>query len=183
MSDDNLDLLTRHARRARAQGAHLGPAARLRRRGWIEDATGGTLQVEEGALYHALHRLEKQAWVASEWGVSETNRRAKYYTLTAAGRRQLAARPRPGRATPRPSSPRCAPPDGRSPCSCQHGIRRAFRLALEPPPIEARSGRRGRVPPRDARHRATWRAAWSAEAARAEALARFGDSHQRGAWQ
>ena len=58
---------------------------------WIDDATTGTLQVEEGALYHALHRLEKRGAVASEWGVSETNRRAKYYTLTAVGRRQLAA--------------------------------------------------------------------------------------------
>ena len=59
---------------------------------WIEDATRGTLQIEEGALYHALHRLEKRAWVEGEWGVSETNRRAKYYTLTRAGRQQLVAR-------------------------------------------------------------------------------------------
>lgn len=58
---------------------------------WIEDATSGTLQIEEGALYHALHRLEKRKWVVSEWGVSETNRRARYYTLTRAGRRQLIA--------------------------------------------------------------------------------------------
>ena len=49
---------------------------------WIEDATGGTLQIEEGALYHALHRLEKRGSLASEWGVSETNRRARYYSLT-----------------------------------------------------------------------------------------------------
>jgi PadR family transcriptional regulator, regulatory protein PadR len=59
---------------------------------WIEDVTGGTLQVEEGALYHALHRLEKKQWVAGEWGLSDANRRAKYYTLTPAGRRQLVAR-------------------------------------------------------------------------------------------
>ena len=59
---------------------------------WIEDATAGQLQVEDGALYHALHRLEKQGWLDSEWGVSETNRRARYYTLAAAGRRQLAAK-------------------------------------------------------------------------------------------
>ena len=56
---------------------------------WIEDATGGALQIEEGALYHGLHRLEKKGWVTSEWGVSETNRRAKYYALTTAGRQQL----------------------------------------------------------------------------------------------
>ena len=58
---------------------------------WIEQTTGGTLQVEEGALYHALHRLEKKGAVAGEWGLSEANRRAKYYSLTAAGRRQLVA--------------------------------------------------------------------------------------------
>ena len=56
---------------------------------WIEDATGSALQIEEGALYHGLHRLEKKGWVTSEWGLSETNRKAKYYALTAAGRRQL----------------------------------------------------------------------------------------------
>ena len=49
------------------------------------------LRVEEGALYPALHRLELRGWLASEWGVSENNRRAKYYRLTAAGRKQLAA--------------------------------------------------------------------------------------------
>ena len=59
---------------------------------WIGDATGEALQVEEGALYHALHRLEKREWVAGEWGLSDANRRAKYYTLTPAGRRQLVAR-------------------------------------------------------------------------------------------
>jgi PadR family transcriptional regulator, regulatory protein PadR len=59
---------------------------------WIGEATSETLGVEEGALYHALHRLERQGWVESEWGVSETNRRAKYYTITRAGRQQLAAK-------------------------------------------------------------------------------------------
>ena len=58
---------------------------------WIEYASHGTLQIEEGALYHALHRLEKRGWVTSEWGLSDTNRRAKYYTLAAAGRKQLVA--------------------------------------------------------------------------------------------
>lgn len=58
---------------------------------WIEDATHGTLQIEEGALYHALHRLEKRGWVTSEWGLSETNRRARYYTLAPSGRKQLVA--------------------------------------------------------------------------------------------
>ncbi|GLC25683.1 PadR family transcriptional regulator [Roseisolibacter agri] len=58
---------------------------------WLEDATGGALQIEEGALYHALHRLEQRGWVTAEWGVSESNRRAKYYTLDPAGRQQLVA--------------------------------------------------------------------------------------------
>ena len=58
---------------------------------WIGRATGGALLVEEGALYPALHRLERQDLLASTWGLSENNRRAKYYTLTAAGRERLAA--------------------------------------------------------------------------------------------
>jgi len=49
------------------------------------------LQVETGSLYPALHRLEKQGWVTSEWKQTESNQRAKYYRLTAAGRKQLAA--------------------------------------------------------------------------------------------
>ena len=59
---------------------------------WIADATSDTLVVEEGALYHALHRLERKGWVESEWGVSEANRKAKYYTLTTTGRAQLRAK-------------------------------------------------------------------------------------------
>jgi transcriptional regulator len=53
--------------------------------------SGDILRVEEGALYPALHRLELRGLLASEWGVSANNRRAKYYRLTAAGRKQLAA--------------------------------------------------------------------------------------------
>jgi PadR family transcriptional regulator, regulatory protein PadR len=56
---------------------------------WLEQTTDSALQVEEGSLYPALHRMAKRGWVKSEWGVSENNRRAKYYTLTAAGRKQL----------------------------------------------------------------------------------------------
>jgi len=56
---------------------------------WIEDATDDALRVEEGSLYPALHRMAKKGWVASEWGVSENNRRAKFYSLTAKGRREL----------------------------------------------------------------------------------------------
>jgi PadR family transcriptional regulator, regulatory protein PadR len=56
---------------------------------WVRVTTDGTLEVEEGALYTSLHRMEKRGWLEAEWGVSENNRRAKYYSLTKAGRRQL----------------------------------------------------------------------------------------------
>lgn len=55
----------------------------------IRQRTDGTLLVEEGALYPALHRLEKRGWLSAEWGVSENNRKAKYYQLTPKGRGQL----------------------------------------------------------------------------------------------
>jgi transcriptional regulator len=58
---------------------------------WLRRATGGELRIEDAALYPALHRMEARGLIASEWGVSENNRRAKYYTLTAAGRRALRA--------------------------------------------------------------------------------------------
>jgi len=57
---------------------------------WVHNTTDGTLQVEDGALYTSLHRMEKRGWVAAEWGISDNNRRAKYYSLTKAGRAELA---------------------------------------------------------------------------------------------
>ncbi len=57
---------------------------------WVRDATEGVLEIEDGALYTALHRIERRGWVQAEWGLSESNRRAKYYTLTSRGREQLA---------------------------------------------------------------------------------------------
>jgi transcriptional regulator len=56
---------------------------------WVRETTDDTLVVEEGALYTSLHRMERRGWLESEWGVSENNRRAKYYSLTRAGRRRL----------------------------------------------------------------------------------------------
>ncbi|MGH7471532.1 MAG: PadR family transcriptional regulator [Longimicrobiales bacterium] len=56
----------------------------------IQQLSQEALQVNQGSLYPALHKLERQGWIRSEWGVSENNRRAKYYSLTPAGRRQLA---------------------------------------------------------------------------------------------
>ena len=58
---------------------------------WIASATERELLVEEGPLYTALHRLEKKGWLLGEWGLSDNNRRAKYYSLTTSGRRQLRA--------------------------------------------------------------------------------------------
>ena len=56
---------------------------------WIEDTTRDALQIEEGSLYPALYRMEDRGWITSEWGITEKNRRAKFYRLTARGRRQL----------------------------------------------------------------------------------------------
>lgn len=58
---------------------------------WIEQATDDTLLVGEGTLYPALHRLERQGLIEASWGLSDNNRRARYYQLSAAGRRRLSA--------------------------------------------------------------------------------------------
>jgi PadR family transcriptional regulator PadR len=55
----------------------------------IQQISDQVLRVEEGSLYPALHRMEQEGWVVAEWGISENNRRARYYRLTAAGRKQL----------------------------------------------------------------------------------------------
>jgi PadR family transcriptional regulator PadR len=59
---------------------------------WLHATSDDVLRVEEGALYPALHRLERRGWIESEWGLSENNRRAKYYQLTPQGRQQLRAK-------------------------------------------------------------------------------------------
>jgi PadR family transcriptional regulator, regulatory protein PadR len=56
---------------------------------WIHESTDGQLLLEEGALYPALHRMEKRRWIRGEWNISEKGRRAKYYTITATGRAEL----------------------------------------------------------------------------------------------
>jgi PadR family transcriptional regulator, regulatory protein PadR len=66
------------------------------RHGWavaerIKQISRDVLQVQQGSLYPALHRLERRGWIKARWGVSDNNRRAKYYELTRAGRRQLEA--------------------------------------------------------------------------------------------
>jgi PadR family transcriptional regulator len=55
----------------------------------LKQASGDVLQVSDGSLYPALHKLEQEGWIKSEWGPSENNRRAKYYSLTRAGRKEL----------------------------------------------------------------------------------------------
>jgi PadR family transcriptional regulator PadR len=69
----------------------LGP-----QHGWaiserIHQVSRATLQIPQGSLYPALHRLERRGWISAEWGASDNNRRAKYYELTRAGRKQLDA--------------------------------------------------------------------------------------------
>jgi len=56
---------------------------------WIRQTSDDALKIEDGALYTALHRMERRGWIEADWGLSENNRRAKYYRLTADGRRQL----------------------------------------------------------------------------------------------
>jgi transcriptional regulator len=58
---------------------------------WIERTTEDVLRIEEGALYPALHRMERRGWIEAEWGMSEKNRKAKFYRLTDPGRRALNA--------------------------------------------------------------------------------------------
>jgi PadR family transcriptional regulator, regulatory protein PadR len=56
---------------------------------WLERTTEDAVRIEEGSLYPALHRMDRRGWVSATWGVTENNRRAKYYALTETGRRQL----------------------------------------------------------------------------------------------
>ena len=58
---------------------------------WLEDATGDVLQIEDGSLYPALYRMEHRGWIQAEWGTSELGRKAKFYKITAAGKKRLAA--------------------------------------------------------------------------------------------
>lgn len=66
-------------------GPHHGYGVLLR----IQEISNGNLEIQQGSLYPALYRLEHQGWIASEWGESENKRKAKYYRLTAAGKRKL----------------------------------------------------------------------------------------------
>ena len=71
------------------QALRQGPSHGYEVSRFVHERTDGVLTVEEAALYQALHRLEAKGWIEAEWGLSDNNRRAKYYALTDAGRKQL----------------------------------------------------------------------------------------------
>jgi len=66
-----------------------GPAHGYEVSQWVHERTDAVLKLEDAALYQALHRLEERGWIDAEWGLSENNRKAKFYELTAEGKRQL----------------------------------------------------------------------------------------------
>ncbi len=89
--DDRLDLPQGTLDLLILKSLSLGP-----QHGWaiserIHEVSRATLQIPQGSLYPALHRLERRGWIRAEWGASDNNRRAKYYELTRRGRRQLQA--------------------------------------------------------------------------------------------
>ena len=89
MAPENTDLLPGTLDLLILQTLSLGPQHGLGISRRIEQITGGTFRVMPGSLFPALHRMEEQGWLHGEWGESETNRKAKYYGLTKAGRRRL----------------------------------------------------------------------------------------------
>ena len=91
MATDSLDLLQGTLDVLILKTLSWGPRHGYAVSRWIAETTDDALSVEEGALYTALHRLEQRRLVESEWGLSENNRRAKFYQLTAAGRSALRA--------------------------------------------------------------------------------------------
>jgi PadR family transcriptional regulator PadR len=92
MTDSRADLLKGTLDLLILQALIFGPQHGYGVARWIEDSSRDLLRIEEGSLYPALYRMEKKGWIVSEWGRSETNRRARYYSLTARGRKQLESR-------------------------------------------------------------------------------------------
>lgn len=89
MSDPALTLLQGTVGLLILRALQKGPAHGYAVSRWIRERTDGALAMEDAALYQALHRLEARGWIEAEWGLSDNNRRAKYYALTPAGRKQL----------------------------------------------------------------------------------------------
>ena len=88
-NDDTLDLLRGTFNLLILKTVSWGPMHGLAILRWIEQSTGDRLQIEEGALYPALHRMEQAGWLLAEWGYTDQNRKAKFYRLSASGRRQF----------------------------------------------------------------------------------------------
>jgi PadR family transcriptional regulator PadR len=91
MTDQPTDLLPGTLDLLILKALSLGPRHGLSISGRIEQVTDGTFQVKPGSLFPALHRMQEQGWLLSQWGASEHGRRAKYYRITRAGLRQLEA--------------------------------------------------------------------------------------------
>jgi PadR family transcriptional regulator PadR len=91
MSQSTLSLLQGTVSLLILRALQKGPAHGYAITRWIHERTDGTLAMEDAALYQALHRLEARGLIEAEWGLSENNRRAKYYALTPDGRKQLRA--------------------------------------------------------------------------------------------
>ena len=91
MGEQNTELLQGTLDLLILKALGLGPRHGLGIARRIEQVTRGTFQVKPGSLFPALHRMEDEGWLSSSWGESENNRRAKFYQLTRAGRRQLGA--------------------------------------------------------------------------------------------
>ena len=91
MADAEIDLLRSSLDLLVLKALSWGPMHGYAISEWIEGATESLLLVEEGTLYPALHRLERRGWIVSEWGVSDNNRRAKFYKLSGAGRARYRA--------------------------------------------------------------------------------------------
>jgi PadR family transcriptional regulator PadR len=89
MSNDKMDLLQGTLDLLILKALKSGPMHGFGISVLIRQMSEDVLRVEQGSLYPALYRLERQGWIGSEWGVSDNNRKAKFYTLTAAGRKQL----------------------------------------------------------------------------------------------
>lgn len=89
MADRELDLLQGTLDLIILKALTWGPMHGYAVARWVRDTTADDLKVEEGALYTALHRLEKRGSLSAEWGLSENNRKAKFYKLTPVGRREL----------------------------------------------------------------------------------------------
>jgi PadR family transcriptional regulator PadR len=89
MTQPDLDLLRGTLDLLILKTLSWGPMHGLAVLRWIEEVSQQTLQIEEGALYPALHRMEQKKWLDAEWGYTDRNRKAKFYRLSPLGRRQL----------------------------------------------------------------------------------------------